>query len=106
MPLMLPGILSRDTGPEASARLFGIECPTPNYWSMVNWDHACVTLKQVRHVHIYLGTPGRTVWAQSRQTKRPSLYEISGLNSMPTTQYGQRMIKVVSVRVGTGRSRI
>jgi len=31
------------------------------------------------------------------------LYAIIGLNSMPTMQCGQRMIKVVSVRVGIGR---
>ena len=55
-------------------------------------------LKQDRQEHLYPGIPGRTVWAQSRQTKRPSLYAIIGLHSMPTTQYGQRMTRVVSVR--------
>jgi hypothetical protein len=62
------------------------------------------SLKQGRQVHLYSGTPGRTVWAQSRQTKRPSLWAIIGLKSMPAMQYGQRMIKVVSVSVGIGRS--
>src|ERR1035437_7890975 len=37
------------------------------------------SLKQGRQVHLYSGTPGRTVWAQSRQTKRPSLWAIIGL---------------------------
>jgi len=55
-------------------------------------------------VHLYSGSPGRTVWAQSRQTNRPSLYAIIGLNSVPTMQCGHRMIKVVSVRIGMGRS--
>jgi len=36
-----------------------------------------VVLKQMRHVHLYSGTPGRTVWAQSRQTNRPSLWAIN-----------------------------
>jgi len=40
------------------------------------------------------------VCAQSRQTKRPSLYAIIGLKSMPAMQYGQRMVKVVSVSSG------
>jgi hypothetical protein len=31
------------------------------------------SLKHWRQVHLYSGTPGRTVWAQSRQTNRPSL---------------------------------
>jgi hypothetical protein len=48
-------------------------------------------------VQVYLGSPGRTVWAQSRQMKRPSLKLIIGLNSMPTMQFGQRITKVVSV---------
>jgi len=30
-------------------------------------------LRHGRQVHLYSGTPGRTVWAQSRQTNRPSL---------------------------------
>jgi len=30
-------------------------------------------LKQARQEHLYSGIPGRTVWVQSRQTKRPSL---------------------------------
>ena len=37
-------------------------------------------------------------WAQSRQTKRPSLWAIIGLHWMPTKQWGQRMIRIVSVR--------
>jgi hypothetical protein len=56
-------------------------------------------LRQGRQLHRYSGTPGRTVWAQSRQTKRPSLYAIIGLHSMPTKQCGQRMTRMVSVRV-------
>jgi hypothetical protein len=56
-----------------------------------------IALKHLRQVHLYSGTPGRTVWAQSRQTKRPSLWAIIGLKSMPTMQWGQRMIRVVSV---------
>jgi hypothetical protein len=44
------------------------------------------SLRQERQVHLYSGTPGRTVWAQSRQTNRPSLWAIIGLNSMPMTQ--------------------
>lgn len=55
------------------------------------------SLKQGRHVHLSSGTPGRTVWAQSRQTNRPSLWAIIGLKSMPTMQCGQRMIRIVSV---------
>ena len=51
-------------------------------------------------MHPYSGTPGRIVWAQSRQTKQPSLYAIIGLLSIPTMQYGHRMTRVVSVRVG------
>jgi len=42
------------------------------------------------------------VWAQWRQTNRPSLYAIIGLKSMPAMQCGQRMIKIVSVRVVMG----
>ena len=52
-----------------------------------------------RQVHLYSGTPGRTVWAQSRQTNRPSLCAIIGLNSMPTMQWGHRMVNSVSVSV-------
>src|ERR1019366_4220561 len=63
-----------------------------------------IVLKQGRHVHLYSGSPGRTVWAQSRQTNRPSLYAIIDLKSIPAMQYGQRMVKVVSVNVGIGRS--
>src|ERR1017187_7161204 len=33
----------------------------------------CESLTHLRQVHLYSGTPGRTVWAQSRQTNRPSL---------------------------------
>ncbi|SPE18509.1 hypothetical protein SBA5_1540003 [Candidatus Sulfotelmatomonas gaucii] len=55
-------------------------------------------------MHLYSGTPGRIVWAQSRQTNRPSLWAIIGLKSMLAMQWGQRMVKVVSVRVGIGRS--
>lgn len=55
------------------------------------------SLKQGRQVHLYSGTPGRTVWAQSRQTNRPSLWAIIGLKSMPAMQWGQRMIRIVSV---------
>ncbi len=62
------------------------------------------SLKHLRQVHLYSNTPGHTVWAQSRQTNRPSLWAIIGLNSMPAMQYGQRMIKVVSVSIGIGRS--
>jgi hypothetical protein len=40
------------------------------------------------------------VWAQSRQTNRPSLWLIIGLNSMPTMQFGHRMVNIVSVRLG------
>jgi hypothetical protein len=58
------------------------------------------SLKQGRQVHLYAGSPGRTVWAQSRQTNRPSLWAIIGLKSMPATQCGQRMVKVVSVGNG------
>jgi len=29
--------------------------------------------RHIRQVHLYSATPGRTVWAQSRQTNRPSL---------------------------------
>jgi hypothetical protein len=57
-------------------------------------------LKQGRQVHLYSGISGRTVWAQSRQTKRPSLWAIIGLNSMPTKQLGQQMTRVVSVGAG------
>jgi len=39
------------------------------------------------------------VWAQWRQTNRPSLYAIIGLKSMPAMQCGQRMIKIVSVGI-------
>ena len=53
-------------------------------------------------MHLYSGSPGRTVWAQSRQTNRPSLYAIIDLKSIPAMQYGQRMIKIVSVMVGIG----
>ena len=52
-----------------------------------------------RQVHLYSGTPGRTVWAQSRQTNRPSLCAIIGLNSMPTMQWGHRMDSSASVSV-------
>ena len=62
------------------------------------------SLKQGRQVHLYSGTPGRTVWAQSRHTNRPSLWAIIGLNSMPAMQWGQRMVRIVSVIVGIGRS--
>jgi hypothetical protein len=48
-------------------------------------------------MHLYSGSPGCTVWAQSRQTNRPSLWAIIGLKSMPATQCGQRMVKVMSV---------
>jgi hypothetical protein len=58
------------------------------------------SLRQGRQVHMYSGTPGRTVWAQSRQMNRPSLWAIIGLNSMPAMQYGQRRVKVVSVVTG------
>jgi hypothetical protein len=58
--------------------------------------------KKVRQVHLYSRTPGRTVWAQSRQTNRPSLYAISGLDSIPTRQWGQRITRVVSVRFAIG----
>jgi len=44
------------------------------------------SLKQGRQVQPYSGSPGRTVWAQSRQTNRPSLWAIIGLNSMPAMQ--------------------
>jgi hypothetical protein len=57
------------------------------------------SLKQVRQVHLYSGTPGRTVWAQSRQTNRPSLWAIIGVKSIPAMQCEQRTIKIVSVRV-------
>jgi hypothetical protein len=60
------------------------------------------SLRQWRQEHLYSGTPGRTVWAQSRQTNRPSLCAIIGLNSMPTVQWGHLMVKVVSVSVGIG----
>ena len=60
------------------------------------------SLRQGRQEHLYSGTPGRTVWAQSRQTNRPSLCAIIGLNSMPTMQWGHLMVKVVSVSVGIG----
>lgn len=53
-------------------------------------------LRQGRQLHLYSGTPGLTVWAQSRQTNRPSLYAIIGLHSMPIRQCGQRMTRVVS----------
>jgi hypothetical protein len=59
-------------------------------------------LRQFRQEHLYSGTPGRTVWAQSRQTNRPSLCAIIGLNSIPTMQWGHLMVKVVSVSVGIG----
>ncbi len=39
------------------------------------------------------------MWAQSRQTKRPSLWAIIGLKSIPAMQYGQRMVKIVSVSI-------
>jgi hypothetical protein len=54
--------------------------------------------RQVRHVHLNCAIPGQTVWAQSRQMNRPSLQAIIGLNSIPTTQCGHRMVNVVSVR--------
>jgi hypothetical protein len=63
------------------------------------------SLKQGRQVHLYAGSPGRTVWAQSRQTNRPSLWAIIGLKSMPATQCGQRMVKVVSVGIGCSCTR-
>jgi hypothetical protein len=31
---------------------------------------------------------------------RPSLWAIIGLNSMPAMQYGQRIVKIVSVGIG------
>jgi hypothetical protein len=62
-------------------------------------------LKQGRQEHLDPGAPGRTVWAQSRQTKRPSLYAIIGLRSMPNRQCGHQMIRVVSVRVAIVLSR-
>lgn len=51
-------------------------------------------------MHRYSGTPGRTVWAQSRQTNRPSLWAIIDLKSIPAMQWEHRMIKIVSVSVG------
>ena len=56
-------------------------------------------LKQGRQVHLYSGMPGRTVWAQSQQTNRPSLWAIIGVKSIPAMQCEQRTIKIVSVRV-------
>jgi hypothetical protein len=56
--------------------------------------------RHVRQVHLYSGVPGRTVWAQSRQTNRPSLWAIIDLKSIPAMQYGQRMVKIVSVGIG------
>jgi hypothetical protein len=61
-----------------------------------------VVLKHLQQVHLYSGTPGRAVWAQSRQTNRPSLWAIIDLKSRPAMQYGQRMVRVVSV--GNGHS--
>jgi hypothetical protein len=58
--------------------------------------------RHLRQVHLYSVVPGRTVWAQSRQTNRPSLWAIIGLKSMPAMQYRHRMVKIVSV--GFGRS--
>ena len=58
-----------------------------------------IALMHLRQVHLYSGTPGRTVWAQSRQTNRPSLWAIIGRKSIPAMQYGQRMVKVVSVGI-------
>jgi hypothetical protein len=55
-------------------------------------------LRQDRQEHLYSGIPGRTVCAQSRQTKRPSLYAIIGLHSKPTRQCGQRTTRIASVR--------
>jgi len=59
----------------------------------------CSCLRHGRQVHLYSGIPGRPVWAQSRQTNRPSLNAIIGLNSVPTLQWGQRITRVVSVAV-------
>ena len=58
------------------------------------------TGKHLRQVHVYSVLPGRTVWAQSRQINRPSLWAIIGLKSIPAMQYGQRMVKIVSVGIG------
>ena len=51
-------------------------------------------------MHVYSGTPGRKVWAQWQQTNRPSLWAIIGLKSMPAMQWGQRMVRIVSVGNG------
>jgi hypothetical protein len=78
-----------------------------NYWVVRRWLPCAVesdsreSLKQARQVHLFLGMPGRTVWAQSRQTNRPSLYAVRVLNSMPAMQWGQRIVNIVSVIVGT-----
>ena len=50
-----------------------------------------------RQVHLYPGTPGRTVWAQSPQTNRPFLWAIIDLKSVPAMQYRQRMVRILSV---------
>jgi hypothetical protein len=38
-----------------------------------DYGRSVASLKHARQVHLYSGTPGRTVWAQSRQMNRPSL---------------------------------